>query len=282
MKQISALAWILFISMMSCFAQRSIKIDLTNQEAYLLDHGRVILRAPICSGRPGHETPVGSFRVTDKDINMKVPTGLEFVQAPMQHYVQFQPAIGLHAGFLPGRPASHGCVRMPQEYAVAFFKAATLGMPVIVYGSPQSARIYWASRRTRPSGFTHVAAFGYRGNVDANMDAFKRRRDAAFEQFETEWVPFPYVDAHVAGRWTEKQPTETFLEDQKFHLQHNLNVFFYLREDNYINIFSCIGCDMHPKRLCNRSIRGPFRSAARVVADRSACEIEAKHKSRIH
>jgi len=60
-------------------------------------------------------------------------------------------------------------------------------MPVIVYGSPQSARIYWASRRTGPSGFTHVAAFGYRGNVDADRDAFKRSRDAAFEQFESEW-----------------------------------------------------------------------------------------------
>jgi hypothetical protein len=212
MKQILALAWILFTLMMSCFAQRSINIDLTNQEAYLLDHGRVILRSPICSGRPGHETPVGSFRVTGKDINhassfygffgnpstrqivvpdadidMKVPRGLEFVQAPMRYYVQFQPAIGLHAGFLPGRPASHGCVRMPEEYAVPFFQAATVGMPVIVYGSPQSARTYWASRHIRPSGFTHVASFGYRGNVDAGRDAFKRSRDAAFEQFDTEW-----------------------------------------------------------------------------------------------
>jgi hypothetical protein len=212
MKQISALAWILFTSMMSCFAQRSINIDLTNQEAYLLDRGRVVLRSPICSGRPGHETPVGTFRVTDKDLNhassfygffgnpvtrqivvpdadidMKVPTGLEFVQAPMRYYVQFQPAIGLHAGFLPGRPSSHGCVRVPEEYAVAFFQAATVGMPVIVYGTPQSARTYWASRRSRPLGFTHVAAFGYRGNVNAGLDAFKRRREAAFEQFEAEW-----------------------------------------------------------------------------------------------
>ena len=65
-------------------------------------------------------------------------------------------------------------------------------------------------------------------------------------------------------------------------LQQNLTVFFYLREDNYINIFSYIGSDMHPKRLCSRSIHGPFRSSARVIADRSACEIEAKHESRIH
>jgi hypothetical protein len=212
MKQILTVGWVFFASTIFCFAQRSIKIDLTNQEAYLLDRGRVILRSPICSGRPGHETPVGKFKVTDKDINhassfygflgnpatkqivvpdadidMNVPTGLEFVQAPMRYYVQFQPAIGLHAGFLPGRPASHGCVRMPEEYAAAFFQAATVGMPVIVYGSPQSARVYWASRHTGPSGFRHLAAFGYRGNRAADHAAFKRNRHAAFEQFETEW-----------------------------------------------------------------------------------------------
>jgi hypothetical protein len=76
---------------------------------------------------------------------------------------------------------------MPEEYAVAFFQAATIGMPVVVYGSPQPARVYWASRHTRPSGLTHVAAFGYRGNRDADHAAFKRSRKAAFDQFEAEW-----------------------------------------------------------------------------------------------
>jgi len=212
MKKILAVAGFFVMWTTSCFAQRSIEIDLTNQDAYLWDHGRVVLQSPICSGRPGHETPVGSFRVTDKDINhassfygffgnpmtkqiivpdadidMKVPPGLEFVQAPMRYYIQFQPAIGLHAGFLPGRPDSHGCVRMPQEYAVAFFQAATVGMPVKVHGSPQPGRLYWASPRSHPIRFAHVAAFGYRGDVSAERDVFKRRRDAAFERFEAEW-----------------------------------------------------------------------------------------------
>ena len=212
MKKILAVAGFFVMWTTSCFAQRSIEIDLTNQEAYLWDHGRVVLQSPICSGRPGHETPVGSFRVTDKDINhassfygffgnamtkqivvpdadidMKVPPGLEFVPAPMRYYMQFQPAIGLHAGFLPGRPDSHGCVRMPQEYAVAFFQAATVGTPVKVHGSPQQGRLYWASPRSHPIRFAHVAAFGYRGDVSAERDAFKRRRDAVFERFEAEW-----------------------------------------------------------------------------------------------
>jgi hypothetical protein len=197
---------------MTCFGQRAIEIDLTNQEAYLTDHGRVILRSPICSGRPGHETPTGDFRVTDKDMNhsssfygffgdpatkqivvpnadkdMKVPPGLEFVQAPMRYYVQFQPAIGLHSGFLPGHPDSHGCIRMPEQYAVAFFQEAKVGTRVHVYGYPDPGRAYWASRPSHPSGVFHLAMFGFRGGSNPNEEAFKHRREAAFDQFDDEW-----------------------------------------------------------------------------------------------
>src|ERR1700747_1508391 len=189
MKQFLVFRGIFFAWTIYSFAHRSIEIDLTNQEAYLTDHGRVILRSPICSGRPGHETPTGNFRVTDKDLNhassfygffgnpltkqivvpdadkdMKIPPGLAFVQAPMRYYVQFQPAIGLHAGFLPGHPDSHGCIRMPEQYAVEFFEAAKIGTPVHVYGYPNPGRAYWASRRSHPSGIPRLAMFGFRGS----------------------------------------------------------------------------------------------------------------------
>jgi L,D-transpeptidase catalytic domain len=196
----------------SGLAQRVIEIDLTNQRVYLLDHGRVVLNSPISSGRPGRETPTGTFRVTDKDVNhassfygffgnpatrqivvadadidMKRPPGLEFVRAPMRYYIQFQPAIGLHAGFLPGYPASHGCVRMPEEYAIPLFQSVSIGTPVRVYGHPQPGRLYWASARTiRPAvNPIHVPAFGWRG--DRDRENFHRNRDVAFERFDAEW-----------------------------------------------------------------------------------------------
>jgi L,D-transpeptidase catalytic domain len=212
MKHLLVFGGIFFTWAINCFAQRAIEIDLTNQEASLTDHGRVILRSPICSGRPGHETPTGNFRVTDKDLNhassfygffgdpatkqivvpdadkdMKVPPGLEFVQAPMRYYVQFQPAIGLHAGFLPGHPDSHGCIRMPEQYAVAFFQEAKVGTPVHVHGYPEAGRAYWASQRKRPPGVFHLSMFGFRGGSNPDNEAFKRRRDAAFDQFDEEW-----------------------------------------------------------------------------------------------
>jgi hypothetical protein len=212
MKQFLVFGGIFFTFTLYCFAQRAIEINLADQEAYLTEHGHVILRAPICSGRPGHETPTGNFRVTDKDVNhassfygffgnpvtkqivvpdadiyKKVPTGLEFVKAPMRYYVQFHPAIGLHAGFLPGYPDSHGCVRMPEEYAIEFFHAATVGTPVHVYGYPQPGRTYWASRRSHSFGLLHLATFGFRGGSNPDQDAFRRRREAVFDQFDNEW-----------------------------------------------------------------------------------------------
>jgi len=209
----------------SGLAQRVVEIDLTNQRVYLLDRDRVILNSPISSGRPGRETPTGTFRITDKDVNhassfygffgnpvtrqivvadadidMKRPPGLEFVRAPMRYYMQFQPAIGLHAGFLPGYPASHGCVRMPEEYAIALFQSVSIGTPVRVYGHPQPGRLYWASARTAPHPAVvspafitpvHVPAFGWRGDRDPgrsrDRESLHRDRDAAFDRFDAEW-----------------------------------------------------------------------------------------------
>jgi hypothetical protein len=211
MKQFLVFGGFFFTWAISCFAQRLIEIDLTNQVAYLKDHGRVILQSPVCSGRPGHETPRGHFRVTDKDLNhassfygffgdpvtkqivvpdadiyKKVPPGLEFVQAPMRYYVQFAPSIGLHSGFLPGHPDSHGCVRMPEQKAIALFEEAPIGTPVHVFGSPQPGREYWASRPTF-RGLFHFALFGFRGPSSPQKEAYKRSRRAAFDRFDYQW-----------------------------------------------------------------------------------------------
>jgi hypothetical protein len=234
MKEFLVFSGLILIWVTRCFAQRAIEIDLTSQEAYLTDRGHVILRSPVCSGRPGHETPTGNFRVTDKDVNhassfygffgnpmtkqivvpdadidKKVPSGLEFVPAPMRYYVQFQPAIGLHAGFLPGHPDSHGCIRMPEASAVEFFRAANVGTPVHVYGHPQPGRAYWATRRSYPSGLFHLAMFGFRGRSNPDQDAFKRRRDDAFDQFDEEW--------DAKEKLLERQIDA--LEDQEDHLE---------------------------------------------------------------
>jgi lipoprotein-anchoring transpeptidase ErfK/SrfK len=116
-------------------------------------------------------TPAGAFQITNKDLNhvssiygrivdrrnrtvvadadvdMPTPVGTKFVNAPMRYFMQFAPGIGMHAGYLPGYPASHGCVRMPEQNAIAFFKVVSVGTPVIVFGSIPRNRQYQVNNR---------------------------------------------------------------------------------------------------------------------------------------
>jgi hypothetical protein len=141
-------------------ADVSIELDLTKQRAYLLQDGEIVYTSPISSGRQSHPTPKGDFSVVEKDpdhhstlygkiVNgngsvvkgaadsaMPVPKGCKFVQAPMKFFLRFEGAAGMHAGYLPGYPASHGCVRMPLDKAKLFFDVAEMGTPVKVFGDP--------------------------------------------------------------------------------------------------------------------------------------------------
>ncbi len=151
------------------FAQYSIDLDLTEQRVYLLYNGRAIMESPVSSGRAGHQTPTGTFRifqkdpkhvssiygrivdrygntvVLDADVDMPRPVGTRFLNAPMRYFMEFAPGIGLHAGYLPGYAASHGCVRMPEQYATAFYQAVSVGTPVTVFGTAPHVRQYQAS-----------------------------------------------------------------------------------------------------------------------------------------
>lgn len=144
-----------------------VEIDLQQQMAYLI-HGRtLVLSSPISTGRAGHRTDTGSFKIIEKernhysslygkivdaygrtvvadaDADMKVPRGGKFIPAPMRYFMRFYDAIGMHAGYLPGYPASHGCVRMPEKRAIAFFNAVEVGTPVHVFGRTPLQRDYY-------------------------------------------------------------------------------------------------------------------------------------------
>jgi hypothetical protein len=64
-----------------------------------------------------------------------IPPGGRYRPAPMPYFMEFSPAVGMHAGYLPGYPASHGCVRMPRDLAAGFFERVHIGTPVTVVGS---------------------------------------------------------------------------------------------------------------------------------------------------
>jgi len=175
---------ILLLTVMSVLGQEpgtSVEIDLEEQTAYLLQDGRPVLATPISSGRYGHLTKTGSFKILEKershyssmygkivdargntivadaDADMRVPPGGKFIPAPMHYFMRFTGADGMHAGYLPGYPASHGCVRMPQQYAIEFFNSVSVGTPVTVFGRTPVGRYSQQSRfmmPRRPPGFS--------------------------------------------------------------------------------------------------------------------------------
>jgi hypothetical protein len=162
----------------SVFAQNEnpyrVEIDLSRQTAYLISGRRVVMQSPISSGRYGHLTETGSFKVIEKershsssiygkivdasgrtlvadaDVDMHVPGGCKFVPAPMPYFMRFHGADGMHAGYLPGYPASHGCVRMPDRLAVAFYNAVEVGTPVTVSGRTPRTNQYFQQYGAQP------------------------------------------------------------------------------------------------------------------------------------
>src|SRR5580698_6258265 len=164
--------------------QTGVVIDLTEQAAYLFEGGRVVLISPIASGKEGRGTPTGTFRIISKDSNHQsgsfglvldsygrivdanatpashVPPGCHYEPAPMPYFMEFSKYVGMHAGYLPGYPASHGCVRMPKDLAAEFFARVQIGTPVKVIGSARNVtRVRRAIPTVQPGNSRYATAF---------------------------------------------------------------------------------------------------------------------------
>src|SRR5215475_10191238 len=105
-------------------------VSLRSQRITVYDADGWILRAPVSSGQKGRETPAGIFSVIEKQAEHYSNL---YDDASMPHMQRITwSGIALHGGPLPGHPASHGCVRMPYDFAARLFGATRLGMRVIV------------------------------------------------------------------------------------------------------------------------------------------------------
>lgn len=133
-------------------------VSITKQRAYLMTGEEIAIDSPISSGKRGHGTPTGSFTVMEKDkdhrsslygdyvdakgrtvrggISARIdsaPSGTHYVGASMKWFMRLTgEGVGMHVGILPGYPASHGCVRMPEPAAAQFFAKVKVGTPVRV------------------------------------------------------------------------------------------------------------------------------------------------------
>ncbi len=142
----------------------SVYISLSKQRAYLKVGDEVGIDTPISTGKRAGMTPRGSFAVVEKDadhrsslygdfvnrsgqvvrsgVSTKIdaaPSGTTYRGAPMRWFMRFGDAAtkshraeGMHTGILPGYPASHGCVRLPDEIAKMIYEKVVIGTPVTI------------------------------------------------------------------------------------------------------------------------------------------------------
>jgi hypothetical protein len=121
-------------------------VSIKSQKVTFYDADGWILRAPVSTGTTGRETPAGVFAVVEKDKDHH-STMYDDAWMPNMQRITWN-GIALHGGPLPGYAASHGCVRMPYDFAENLFEDTRIGMRVII--SPHDAE---------PVEFSHPALF---------------------------------------------------------------------------------------------------------------------------
>jgi hypothetical protein len=106
-----------------------VEVDLSSQTATLIRDQAVVTTAPISSGKKKFRTPTGEYVVTNKHRHWKST----LYGASMPFYLRLSGRdFGLHAGHLPGYPASHGCIRLRKKDAAAFFRQVPVGTKVFI------------------------------------------------------------------------------------------------------------------------------------------------------
>src|SRR5216684_1264133 len=107
-----------------------IAISIQNQRLKIYDAAGFFAETPISSGMAGHPTPMGVFSVIQKQ---KLHHSNIYSGAPMPYMQRITwSGIAIHAGVLPGHPASHGCIRMPMAFAVKMWGWTRMGARVVV------------------------------------------------------------------------------------------------------------------------------------------------------
>lgn len=110
-------------------------VSIDQQKAYLYRNGIRVGVTTVSTGKKGHETPIGVFTILqkNKDHKSSLYKGADNKPAAMPYMQRLTwDGIALHTGKLPGYPASHGCVRLPDGFAKRLFVETELGMTVVV------------------------------------------------------------------------------------------------------------------------------------------------------
>jgi hypothetical protein len=136
----------------------SLVIDLSDQTVSFYKGSKLVGVSAISSGREGFASPVGNYKILGKELNHlsnlygdyvdaagvvlvrnvdvkkdPKPPGAVFAGSPMPFFMRLSNAgMGMHKGFLPGVPDSHGCIRMPEKMVKIYYENVSVGTPVSI------------------------------------------------------------------------------------------------------------------------------------------------------
>jgi hypothetical protein len=110
----------------------AIIVSLPKQRVYVYRNGILIGSSSCSTGKEGYETPTGVFTILEKEEEHYSNT-YDDAQMPMMERLTWD-GVAIHAGNLPGYPASHGCVRLPRAFADKLYGVTQIGTPVIIAG----------------------------------------------------------------------------------------------------------------------------------------------------
>jgi lipoprotein-anchoring transpeptidase ErfK/SrfK len=141
----------------------TVKISLPDQIAEFQRGGRDIGWCYVATGREGYGTKPGTYKITEKIVDKysnrygwiedefgnvvvgaarytdPVEEGMTYVPAPMPYWMRLTSyGIGMHGGLIPepGKPASHGCIRLPKEIVETIYNSVEVGTPVVITSEP--------------------------------------------------------------------------------------------------------------------------------------------------
>ena len=119
-----------------------ISVSIDQQRVSIYDANGLYAESPVSTGMKGHSTPMGVFSVIQKQ---KYHQSNIYSGAPMPYMQRITwSGIAMHAGVLPGYPASHGCIRMPTSFAVKMYNWTRMG-----------ARVFVTPGTISPENFSH-------------------------------------------------------------------------------------------------------------------------------
>ena len=120
------------------YAKKDIYIDLSKQKIFAIEDNKIVICSKISSGKKGHETITGDFKVIykDKDHKSNIYPKKKNGGAKMPYTIMFHNGgYAIHSGYVPNRRASHGCVRVPRMKAKELFEWVTLDTKIKIANS---------------------------------------------------------------------------------------------------------------------------------------------------